>query len=626
MPFHGQHALEMLNSGIEELRRAAENSAGLDIGRKLLLCRALIISGEFQAIRRVLEPVAADNLEVADRIAVISYLALGFRRDDPPKAMGLIASVEPLVPGCADPVARADCSLIAGLLHMDSGQALAAESRYHDSLRDYRATGENLGVSWVCNALGNLLLQIGHVDDAKAFIRKSLEIKVKLGDSRGQAISHGSLGRCEYIQGNLEAASREYHADLELSRQIGDTAGEAQMLCSLGEIALENNSYAEAERLFEEAARAHAAPINLAHAYAGMAMAALERGDLNSAQVSADKSRSLHGADTPWVASYLATVDAMVLHSFGDTTGGIRLIRQTLDTLTAPTDVFTRIKLLYRLRDLLELDGQDAEAVRVMSEALDKLCLCGADAEAGDLKRWMQRKDNAGTIKLALSRSFPPFLVDDIIQGNLLSPRQRKDHSRRQDLTVLFTDIRDFTVISQSMAPDDLLDMLSDWFRDTTKIVQAHGGIVDKFVGDAMMALFGVPDESPDAALRACRAALDIQRANRLRNLRREALENGVQFRVGVGIARGDAVVGFLGSHLRLSYTAIGATVNLASRLESATKEIPDAHILVNGSVALDPLARAGLELKALPPVDLKGIGPTPVWCVLGENARDTLS
>jgi len=622
MPFKGQHTLDLLKHGPAELRRAAENSGNLGIGEKLALCRALVISGEFKAIRRVLEPVATDNLEVADRIAAISFLAMSFRRDDPPKAMALMASVESMVARCADPLARANWSLIAGLLDMDSGKALAAESRYHEALRDFRSIDEILGVSWVCNTLGNLLFQIGHVDDAKAFIRKSLEIKEKHGDSRGRAISHGSLGRCEYAQGHLEAASREYHADLELSRQIGDTAGEAQMLCSLGEIALEKNNYAEAERLFEEAARAHVAPINLAHAHAGMAMAALERGDLNSAQASADKSRGLHGADSPWVAGYLATVDAMVLHSFGDTAGGIRLIRQTLDRLTAPTDVFTRIKLLYRLRDLLELAGQDAEAVRVMSEVLDKLCLCGADAEVGDLRRWMQRKDNAGTIKLALSRSFPPFLVDDIIGGNLLSPGQRKEHSRRQDLTVLFTDIRDFTVISQSMAPDELLDMLSDWFRETTKIVQAHGGLVDKFVGDAMMALFGVPDGAPDAAVRACRAALDIQQANRMRNLRREALENGVRFRVGVGIARGDAVVGFLGSHLRLSFTAIGTTVNLASRLEGATKEVPDAHILVNDAVALDPLVAADIAMAPVPPVDLKGIGPTPVWSVLGKNAR----
>ena len=127
--------------------------------------------------------------------------------------------------------------------------------------------------------------------------------------------------------------------------------------------------------------------------------------------------------------------------------------------------------------DLLELDGQDIEAVHVMSEALDKLCLCGAEAEVGDLRRWMSQKDNSGMLKLALSRCFPPFLVDDIVRGDMLSPLERKRHSRRQDITVLFTDIRDFTVISQTMAPDELLAMLSDWFPATTgEIIHVDGG------------------------------------------------------------------------------------------------------------------------------------------------------
>ncbi|MFM7112445.1 MAG: hypothetical protein ACKO26_15000, partial [Planctomycetota bacterium] len=83
MPFKGQHALDLLKHGPAELRRSVENSGKLGIGEKLALCTALVISGEFNAIRQVLEPVATDNLEVADRIAVISYLAMSFRRDDP---------------------------------------------------------------------------------------------------------------------------------------------------------------------------------------------------------------------------------------------------------------------------------------------------------------------------------------------------------------------------------------------------------------------------------------------------------------------------------------------------------------------------------------------------------------
>lgn len=90
----------------------------------------------------------------------------------------------------------------------------------------------------------------------------------------------------------------------------------------------------------------------------------------------------------------------------------------------------------------------------------------------------------------------------------------------------------------------------------------------------------------------------------------------------GVGIRCKDSFTGFLVSHLRLSFTAIRATVNLATRRESASKEKPNAHILVNDAVALDPLVAADIAMAPVPPVDLKGIGPTPAWSVLGENAR----
>ena len=616
-----EQALELLRSG-----KASQAKAILEAihqpspAETIALARSMAILGSLSSIRELLLPLLSDSgrLSVDEKIASAAYVAFADRRLAPSAARDMIATVKPLVEDCANLFARADWGFVAGLLEMDGGNALAAERLLHSSLKGFKDCDEELGVSWVCNALGHLLLQTGHVDDARAFILKSLSIKEKHQDIRGQAISHGALGRCSYVQDDLDEASREYHQDLTLSRSIGDIDGEAQMLCSLGELSLEKNDIANAERLFNESARTSSSPVNLAHAYAGLAMAAMERGDLETAQTRADESRAIFPDSPPWVVAHLTAIDAKIRADCGDIAGGISLIRQALEKVTSPTDVFNRIKLLYRLRDLLELDGQDIEAVHVMSEALDKLCLCGAEAEVGELRRWMSQKDNSGMLKLALSRCFPPFLVDDIVRGDMLSPLERKRHSRRQDITVLFTDIRDFTVISQTMAPDELLAMLSDWFRETTKIVQAHGGMVDKFVGDAMMALFGVPDSHDDAPLNACRAALQIQEACLLRNLRREALGNGTQFHVGVGVSRGDAVVGFLGSHLRLSFTAIGATVNLASRLESATKEVHDAHILVSEGVANDPLVRNSIDMTAMPAVDLKGIGPTPVWSVTG--------
>ena len=614
-------ALVLLRSG-----KAAQAKAMLESIIKpsppetIALARSLSLLGSMDSVRNLLRPLRSDpdRLNTDEKISSAAFLALAERRVAPADARATVESVKTLVDDCLNLFARAEWRLVAGLVEMDGGNALAAERLLHASLRDFKDCGEGLGVSWVCNSLGHLLLQTGHVDDARAFILKSLDIKEKHEDIRGQAISHGALGRCCYVQDDLDGASREYHQDLTLSRLIGDLDGEAQMLCSLGELSIEKNDHAEAERLFNESARTSSSPVNLAHAYAGLAMAAMERGDLETAQNRADESRAVFPDSPPWVMAHLTAIDAKIRADCGDTAGGIRLIRQALEKITSPTDVFTRIKLLYRLRDLLEIDGQHVEAVHVMSEALDKLCLCGAEAEVGDLRRWMSQKDNSGMLKLALSRCFPPFLVDDIVRGDMLSPMERKRHSRRQDITVLFTDIRDFTVISQTMAPDELLAMLSDWFRETTKIVQAHGGVVDKFVGDAMMALFGVPDSRDDAPVNACLAALQIQEACLLRNLRREALGNGTQFHVGVGISKGDAVVGFLGSHLRLSFTAIGATVNLASRLESATKEVHGAHILVSDGVADDPLVRKKIQATPMPPVDLKGIGPTPVWSVTG--------
>lgn len=122
------------------------------------------------------------------------------------------------------------------------------------------------------------------------------------------------------------------------------------------------------------------------------------------------------------------------------------------------------------------------------------------------------------------------------------------------------------------MNPAELIELLNEWFSEATRAIQRQGGLVDKFMGDAVMALFGVPDERPGTAADAVRTALEMRDALSAFNRRQQALGQA-QLRIGIGIASGEAVVGFIGSHLRQSYTAIGDVVNTASRLESATKE-----------------------------------------------------
>lgn len=144
-------------------------------------------------------------------------------------------------------------------------------------------------------------------------------------------------------------------------------------------------------------------------------------------------------------------------------------------------------------------------------------------------------------------------------------------------VSVLFSDIRGFTALSEVTAPEAVVSLLNTYFSRQVEVIFAHAGTLDKFIGDAIMAFWGAPVAHPDHAARAVAAALEMSAA--LEELRGELGELGAELEIGIGIHSGSAVVGFIGSNDRLDYTAIGDTVNLASRVEGLTKGI--ARVLV---------------------------------------------
>ncbi len=170
--------------------------------------------------------------------------------------------------------------------------------------------------------------------------------------------------------------------------------------------------------------------------------------------------------------------------------------------------------------------------------------------------------------KRRLSRFFSPDVIKEILktqsEGSLVGSRRH--------VTVLFSDIRGFTSLSEKLTPEEVVEMLRDYLTTMTEVVFKHGGTVDKYIGDAIMALYGAPFEQPNHAEQAVRTALEFQDQVKVLSERWEA-KCGVRLRNGVGINTGDAVVGTIGSQQRLEYTAIGDTVNLASRLEGLTKD-----------------------------------------------------
>jgi adenylate cyclase len=174
-----------------------------------------------------------------------------------------------------------------------------------------------------------------------------------------------------------------------------------------------------------------------------------------------------------------------------------------------------------------------------------------------------------------LAQFFSPAVLREVVRHR----HERSLGSSRRLLTVLFADIRGFTALSEKLEPEEVAAMLREYLTEMTEVVFEHGGTVDKYIGDCVMALYNVPFEDPDHVGNAMRTALELQERTLQVSARWEA-RLGAAIRTGIGISTGEAVVGTMGSRQRLEYTAIGDTINLGSRLEALTKEYGVAIII----------------------------------------------
>ncbi len=187
-----------------------------------------------------------------------------------------------------------------------------------------------------------------------------------------------------------------------------------------------------------------------------------------------------------------------------------------------------------------------------------------AGAAASTAMAWSHFQDVKE--KEILRRSFESYFPPAVVKRILANPAIIAG-GQRKELTVLFSDIKDFTHYSSCAPPDRIRGFLNDYFESMVEIVFTHKGTVDKYMGDGLMVFFGDPEPMPDHALRAVKAAVAMQK--NARELNRKWIESGFPVQIRIGINTGEVVVGNMGSSRRLSYTVLGAPVNLAKRLES---------------------------------------------------------
>ena len=171
------------------------------------------------------------------------------------------------------------------------------------------------------------------------------------------------------------------------------------------------------------------------------------------------------------------------------------------------------------------------------------------------------------------------------------------------EATAMFSDIRSFTTISESQSPADTIELLNSYYALMFEAISDHGGTVNQIIGDGLMAIFGAPHPHADHCEMAVRAALEMMSLVDLFN-REQAAQGKVQIRIGIGIASGQMIAGYAGTQHRATYTCVGDTVNVASRLEAHTK-------VVGQPILIDENTRQGLSgdllVEEQGPVQVKG-------------------
>jgi len=233
-------------------------------------------------------------------------------------------------------------------------------------------------------------------------------------------------------------------------------------------------------------------------------------------------------------------------------------------------------------------------------------------AEARRLRqRLEQSAENLQQLQQSFRRFAPGEVIEGLIKGTFVEAEKR-------EVTVLFADLVGFTALSERLEPAVLVRVLNGYFDRMSRAISEHRGHVSKFLGDGILALFGALAPNPWDADDAVRAALAMREALARYNdeLRAEGLP---PLAVGIGIERGPVIAGLIGSRDLMEFTVIGTVVNLASRIQGATRT-RDADILVTASVR--SLLDGQISLRELPPAVLKGVSePVPIWAVEGRAA-----
>jgi len=569
-------------SEVAEVLRAADASPGLDVGRG--------DGGDPAAARgvRAAVGVAGDPRYLPRVLPALLRALAPFRDGLSPFAAGIAAHLR---------------GLVAWRVDQDVPAAVEELNRSLDALETLGEPGPRVYVGRVHDTFGQLLHHQGLLVDARAAYEHALAAKEAGGDAAGRALTLGNLGRLCMALGDFRAAARHLTEDLAVveAQQPPVPRLVSQLMTQLGTCRTELGELDEARRCLRggrAAADASGDAVGVAFAEVGLGRASLRAGDLDGgtahAAAAGQALAPLAAEAVPELRGLLAQLVARTRWARDDAAGAIAAAEEAGHAFEASTRVtpVERAELFELQASLADAAGRRREAVASLRRALRALDATSAESMRARIDDTLHRLDETAWMLHASGR----FVGHAQLEELLGEAGRGGFRGHEEEVTVLFSDLRGFTRVSETLAPDALVELLNRYFGHMTRCVEHFGGRVDKLIGDAVMAVFAARPGAAGHADRATAAALfmtaDLARFNR-------SLAGVGPLRAGIGLHAGRVVAGLLGSPQKRSYTVIGDVVNTASRVEGMTKLL-DAPVLVTGDVVARLTEPARLVLVPL--------------------------
>ncbi|HOO55201.1 MAG TPA: tetratricopeptide repeat protein [bacterium] len=571
---------------------------GLDEKGVRFFEEALDIAGDLDAER--------ENVTLEARICnQLGFVEAKDKRFE--SAIGYFQRAIDLVRDYPTDVALGETYRLLGDIHCERGQNMQSERALKKALAIYERAGASFEVARVYKSIGTNLLATGDLDKANFFFNETINMLEKLGIESDLPMAYSYKARICIMREEFKQAEELFTKDFNIAKKADNRHSLAYSYYHLGCIRRLLNRTHSAEDFLKRSLDLFSEVNNVTMAAMVMlelAMCTSERKDFKSATDFAAKAQEIFdkkGRNTAEIA-YVLKVRAVILcrakrwqmskRCFED----CLRIHEKLNQVTLElAEAHYEFALFWKERN----DKKEATNHLISSvELAEKL---GLEKKRSNYLALLNQINPEAGAKIRLSQFMDKAAVEQISKGK---PGEGLTVERR-NITVLFTDIRSFTTISESLELGELTSFLNDFYNSVTQVVMKFQGQVNKFIGDAVMAIFNIDGSLEDHTEMAVRAAVDLVRTISEVNLIRKK-RGEIEINVGIGVNTGEALLGSFGSSVRTDYTAIGDNVNIASRLQTqagpgeiVVSEV--VHDIVSEMVTAEDMGEKPLKGKGQP-------------------------